>query len=189
MKHFRLIRDSIDVAPLLAQLDAQPELWDQHRYRTLIPGGPFAGTSDLWLRWRALDELGAPVTYREPHWPVFYPAWHALPALRPVVADLVSRLLPTHLGAILMSRIPAGGAVMPHHDRGGWHAEFHRTKLYIPLCTNAECVNYCGGERVVMDAGSCWFFDNLVTHSVVNGGETDRVTLIVCMRTMDDEGA
>jgi hypothetical protein len=26
-------------------------------------------------------------------------------------------------------------------------------------------------------------FDNLITHSVINDGDSDRITLIVCMRT------
>jgi hypothetical protein len=180
MKYFQKIA-RYNVEALDEQLAAQPELWDRDTERTSHP--VFAGTSDIWVRWRARDELTAPEHWGEPHWPVFWPAWHALPALAPIVYDLMHREHATHLGGILITRIPAGGRIKPHSDAGGWHAEKYNRKIYVPLRTNDRVVNYCGDERVVMARGQAWFFDNLVTHRVENDGPTERQTLIVCMQT------
>lgn len=57
MMNFAKIGGDIDVRSVSAQLRLHPELWDEHRWRTDISGGPFSGTSDIWLRYRAIEEL------------------------------------------------------------------------------------------------------------------------------------
>lgn len=170
-----------NVASLAEQLDAQPELWDERPQR-LMKGGPFEGTSDIWVRWRAEHELTSPQAYLEPHFAVWYPAWRKLPALQPIVYDLMARTKAVHLGGILLTRIPAGGEIKAHHDRGGWHAEFYNTKVYVVIRNNDKCVNFCGGEQVIMSVGDAWQFDNQVLHGLYNQGPTERVSAIICMR-------
>jgi hypothetical protein len=179
MRHFERVAASFDVAPVMAQIDAQPELWDALPFRTRAK--TFQGTSDIWLRYRPLAELTEPARFAEPHFASFYPPWHALPAVQPIVFDLMRIERGTMLGGILITRIPPGGRILPHHDRGSWHAEFYRRKIYVPLRTNGAVVNRCEDERVIMGEGEAWFFDNLVEHEVTNDGETERVTLIVCL--------
>lgn len=175
--------DGIDVAPLVALLDRQPWLWDEHTERRLAPGSPHAGMTDIWIRYRAREELTTPQAYIERHTPVWYPAWKALePGLRPIVARVIESEQPRELGGLLITRIPPGGHIGWHDDRGSWHAEHFQRKVYVPLRANDRCVNYCAGERAVMRPGEAWFFDNLLPHAVENGGETERITLIICMR-------
>lgn len=183
MKYFRKVADGIDISAALAELEAHPELWNVHHQRLKDQNGPFAGTSDIWVRYRAIEELTEPKKFGEPHFAIFYPSWHLLPAIHPIVFDLMARERAVHLGGILITKIPPGGVIKPHHDRGGWHAEFYNSKIYVPLKTNGRCVNHCGDESVYMKCGEAWFFDNLVTHSVINRGDSERVTLIVCLRT------
>ena len=182
MPHFSRIADGIDVRSILGQLEAHPELWDQHTARKIAPGTPHSQMSDIWVRWRALEELREPKDYAEPHFGVWYPAWHALPALQPLIYGLMAQVRCVHLGGILITRIPPGGGIDPHHDRGGWHAEYHNCKVYVPLKSNARCVNVCEGEEIVMRVGECWSFNNLLVHSVENGGSEERITVIVSMR-------
>lgn len=182
MQHFVKIRSGIDVAPLLAQIEAHPELWDQRRERT-SPESPHHGVSDLWVRYRAPVELKEPKDFAEPHFAVFYPAWSVLSAIKPIVFDLMARVEAVHLGGILITKIPAGGQVKPHHDRGGWHAEFFTTKVYVGLKSNPQCINRCENEEIVIGAGDAVIFNNLLTHSVENNGPTDRITAIICFRT------
>lgn len=181
MRNFQLIATNIDVLPLAIEIYRQPELWNQHNARTDCEGS-FKGTDDIWGRFRAAEELVSPESYAEPFVPVMYPAWFALPHLRPLVFGLMAKLEAVALGAVLITRVPPGQQVAPHDDRGRWHPEHYRTKAYIPLATNAQCYSTCGDERVTMGLGECWLFDNLQTHSTVNDGETDRMTLIVSMR-------
>lgn len=179
MKYFRKVA-RYNLWPLEEQIDANPDLWDVHRQRIDTPN--FYGTSDIWVRYRAIEELTEPRRFLEPHFATFYPAWHKLTALHPIVYDLMSRLKAVHLGGILITRVPPGGKIKPHSDAGSWHAEFFATKIYIPVKTNDRCVNRCEDESVVMRRGDAWFFNNLVIHSVENDGDTERVTAIVCLR-------
>jgi hypothetical protein len=181
MRHFLQVAAGIEVLPLVASLYRQPELWNAHTARTGGIGS-FTDTDDIWLRFRDPAELTSREAYAEPHVPVFYPAWHALPHLRPIVFGLMARLEAVALGGVLITRVPAGKQVAPHDDRGRWHPEWFTTKVYIPLASNDRCVSWCADERVVMAVGSAWVFDNLKVHSTINDGDSDRVTLIVSLR-------
>jgi hypothetical protein len=181
MRNFQLIATNIDVLPLVLDLYRQPELWNQDTARTGGQGA-FSGTDDIWVRFREPAELTSRETFNEMFVPVMYPAWRALPHLRPLVFSLMARLEAVQLGGVLITRVPGGRQVEPHDDRGRWHPEFFTTKAYIPLASNPHCYSTCENERVVMGVGDCWLFDNLKTHSTVNDGETDRITLIVSMR-------
>lgn len=183
MRNFARVAVGIDVAPALAQLAEHPSLWNAHTHRRDAPGSPHTEMSDIWVRFRDRAELTSPARFAEPHNPVWYPAIAALPALRPIIFDVMRAVEATRLGGVLITRIPPGGRIAEHHDRGGWHAEFYTTKVYVPLAANSRCVNRCEDEAVVMDVGEAWTFDNLKLHSVENNGASDRITLIVCMRT------
>ena len=182
MQHFLKVAEGIDTLPALLQLHDNPDLWDEFTERTVIAGSPHKGVSDIWLRYRARDELTEPAKYAEPHFPVWYPAWAKLPALRPIVFGLAARCDATAIGGVLITRIPPGGQVAPHSDRGSWHPEFYTCKVYVPLAGNGQCVNRCEDETVVMLPGSAWTFNNLVTHSVENQGDDERITLIISFR-------
>ena len=166
-----------DVADLAAQVDAHPELWDQHPMRTEWKEGPFTETSDIWLRF-----AGDPEEFAGPHFPVFYPAWGLMPALHPIVFHLMAGLRATTLGGVMVTRIPAGAKIPSHTDAGSWHAEFYPLKAYVVIRSNPQVVNRYEDEEYHMAAGEAWLFNNLVTHSVENHGDTDRIAAIVCMR-------
>ena len=181
MRHFIKIASGVEVLPLAMALYRQPELWNQHRARTGGTGA-FVGTDDIWVRFRDPSELDCREAFAEEFRCQWYPAWHALPHLRPIVFGLMARVEAVELGGCLLTRIPPGGAVARHNDRGRWHPEFFTTKAYIPLASNDKCVSTCADESVVMATGECWIFDNLQDHSTENNGDTDRITLIVSMR-------
>jgi hypothetical protein len=181
MRYFQQIAAGVETLPLTIDLYRQPELWDAHTART-GGAGSFEGTSDIWVRFRDPAELVSRAAFAEEFRCQWYPAWHALPHLRPIVFGLMARVEAVELGGVLITRVPAGRQVAPHDDRGRWHPEFFRTKAYLPLATNSQCYSTCANERVTMAVGEAWLFDNLEVHSTVNEGDTDRITLIVSMR-------
>ena len=181
MRHFLKIASGIETLGVLMDLNRQPDLWNQHTARTGGKGS-FEGTDDIWVRFRAYDDLTTPELFGEPFIPAFYPAWNALPHLRPIVFGLMARCEAVQLGGVLITRVPAGCAVARHNDRNRWHPEFFTTKVYVPMATNPECISTCADDVVTMSQGDAWIFDNLKEHSTENNGETDRVTLIVSMR-------
>ena len=179
MTKFSLRGAGIDVSGIIAQLDSQSWLWDSNVSRKTDCNSPHAEMSDIWVRY--CSTLNPPMD--QPHVSEMLPGWHALPSIHDLVFDVARRERATQLGGILITRIPPGGCIKPHDDRGSWHSEFYNTKVYAVLRSNARCINECEGEEVNMRTGEVWTFDNLRSHSVVNGGVTERITLIVCMRT------
>lgn len=168
--------------PLAIALQMHPELWNQHNDRKQFEGSSHVGTSDIWVRYNDLKNIDQGYEkYTSEHDAVWLPAAAKLPQIRPIVFGLMARCEATRLGGVLITRIPSGGRVLPHADKG-WHPEYYNMKIYVPILANPHCVNRVEDEHVVMQAGDAWYFNNTKEHEVVNGGETERVTLIVCMR-------
>lgn len=182
MKHFRLLGSGFDVEPVVEQLAGHPELWDQYPARTRMDDSPHVETSDIWLRFRDPRELVELKDYGTPHFAVFYPSWYLLPAAHAIVFRLMAEVKAVYLGGILITRIPAGAKVRPHHDRGSWHSEFLNRKVYIVLKANERCTNWCEDEHVIMRPGEAWQFENLRTHGVINDGADERLALICTFR-------
>ena len=114
------------------------------------------------------------------HRNLFWPAWHELPALRPMVFGLMQRVAATELGSILITKLPPGGRIQPHSDAGSWAPEFYHCKAHLTLAGSA--LVYCEDEACQFDTGTAWTFDNLLTHSIENVGDCDRIVVIVSMR-------
>ncbi len=184
MKNLIKIANGIDVVPLLLQIQRQPKLWDRHSLRKESEDSPHKEMSDIWLRYNDIKkykESGDFSSFNDEHDPVFYPEWYALPAVRPIVMGLMARVEGTRLGGVMITKIPPGGKIKPHSDNG-WHAKYYNTKLYVVLQSNLKCVNRVEDEVVRMAPGDVWFFDNTKEHEVINDGDDDRITLIVCVR-------
>lgn len=180
---FRLIAQGVDVSRVNAELDAQPELWNARRYRTEAEDSPHRGINDIWVRWRAAEELTSEASHVEPHFSVDWPAWGALPALHPIVRNLSHVVDARVRGGILITETPPGCQVQPHIDRG-WHPEFYDTKLYLVLQSDPRCLHYCGGDIENFRAGDVWQYPNNVEHSVVNRGDAAHRNVIICLRTI-----
>lgn len=177
------VADDMNLQPLLLQLQLHPELWDQHPLRRTRDGSPHTAMRDIWVRFRDWKEHNPekPAEFTQQHFPIWYPAYYALPALRPMLFWMMNRTEATHMGGVLITRIPPGERIEPHADVE-WHPKFYNCKLYLPLATNSECVFRVEDEEVVMKTGELWWLDNTKEHEVVNDGPTDRMTLITCLR-------
>jgi hypothetical protein len=182
VSNFRLLHVGLDTAPILAQLDAVPE-WGQYADRKERDGTAHGAMIDLWVRYFPRETLREQADFNRPGQCVFYPVWDRLPAIHPVVWALMSMQHSVELGGILCTRLPPGGSILRHSDRGAWHAERYNRKCYVVLEANARCIVECDGEEQVFRPGEIFEFDNLLPHSMVNGGNTMRTTLIICMRS------
>lgn len=183
MRNFLQIAQGIDVTPVAIALQMQPELWDQHNERKDFEGSSHKCVNDIGLRFNDLKNLDQGYDkYTSEHDSVWLPAAAKLPQVRPIIFGLMARCEATRLGGVLITRIPPGGHVLPHTDMG-WHPEYYQLKVYVPILSNPQVVNRVEDERVIMAPGDAWYFDNTKEHEVINGGETERITLIVCMST------
>lgn len=184
MNNLLRVAQGVDVVPLLLALQRQPELWNQNPVRKDQKGSPHAAMSDIWLRYNdetLFKESANYSKFADSHESVFYPAWYALPQVRPIVMGLMARVEGVRLGGVMITKIPPGGAILPHADKG-WHAEYYNTKLYVVLQSNPFCVNRVEKDSAAMAPGEVWYFDNLKEHEVINSGLDDRITLIICVR-------
>lgn len=184
MRNPFLLLERIDPTAALCELDAHPELWDRNGLRKNNSGGVHSGMSDIWMRYNdeaPFIEAGSYAGFNDKHVPIWYPAADALPILKKFCIDLMGKCRGEMLGGVLITRIPPGHEIKPHIDTG-WHVN-HFSKLYWSLRSNPQAVFGCGEHKIAPDAGDLYLFDNRDEHWVKNDGETDRITLIVCMRT------
>lgn len=182
MKNFLKIAEGLEVSPIAMAIHLHPELWNQYGQRKAYEGSPHLAMSDIWVRFNDPKnlELGYD-KFTGQHDSVWYPSINDLAPIKPLVFWLMGKVMATRLGGVLITKIPPKGRILPHADKG-WHPEYYNCKVYVPIQSNAGCQNRVGDERVSMKVGEAWYFNNLVEHEVVNEGDDDRITLIVCMR-------
>jgi len=184
VKRFLKIAEGINVAPLLAQLEQHPELWGEFGWRKSIPGGPHSEMTDIWVRYndiRPFQASGDFSRFNDEHESVWYPAYHKLSALKAIIFDLMRLVEGERLGGILITRIPPGAGIAPHRD-ASWHVE-HYDKFYVQLKNPPGAVFWTEDEVNRPLPGDIYRFDNRVLHWVKNEGKSERMTLIVCIRT------
>lgn len=181
MKYFTKIPGSIDVAPIVAELDAHPELWNQNPARRDIKGSPHSRMSDIWVRYNPIERFVDLASFNDEHVPEWYPAYAKLQSIKPVVFKLMSVFEGEMLGGVLITRIPPGEGIAPHIDRS-WHVEYY-DKFYLSLKSAPGANFYCGDEMINPAPGDVYRFDNRKRHWVTNDSDQDRITLIVCIRT------
>lgn len=175
------LASDVNVAPLLSEILRHHELWNQHRARTNAYGTPHGDISDIWVRYNAFENFdGDLAKFNEPHESVWYPAFEALPSIRPIVFDLMRAVEGERLGGVLITKIPAGSKVEPHIDHG-WHARYYE-KFAVQIMSAPEQAFCFDGEAHVQRPGDIYTFDNAVTHWVTNDSSIERITMICCIR-------
>lgn len=186
MRNFQKIM-SLQVGDLLHAVQRQPELWNAQKLRTSHPMTPHKEVDDIWIRFNDLREVekhkeaghdaAAIAAVIDEHENIWQPATAQLPSARLLALQLFSAVQGDRLGRVLITRLRPGGRIDPHVD-GGAHAAYY-DRYHIVLQSLAGSIFMCGEEVVSMNAGEVWWFDNKVTHSVVNNSTDDRLHLIV----------
>ena len=190
MKHFLQMGSGLDVGPLALELQRQPELWNRNPIR-LLPTGPHYETDDIWLRYKDEAEniaSGNWSNFGDLHYPIWYPAYYALPSSRRFIFDLMTRVEGESLGGILIYRVPPGAKIHEHTDTG-WHAETH-DKFNITIASNprAALVWPKDNEVCVARPGDVHWFRNTVPHAVLNEGDTDHIVMVISIITHKFKG-
>lgn len=174
-----MIASGIDVVPLAVELARNEDLWDRNPQRRTYPGSPHAAMTDITVRYMPEEFITLEERRRE-HRNVFWPAWHFMPALRPLVFALMARVQAVELGSIIITRLPPGKMIEPHSDVGSWAAGFYNCKCHLTVLGSASV--RCDEDVCEFSMGQIWTFDNLLLHSVHNEGTVDRISVIVSLR-------
>lgn len=177
MRNFHCI-DVCDPAPVLSALARQPELWNAHPLRTTYPGSPHAQADDILLFFN--DLTASPEALAEDRITTAYPAWSALPQVRPIIFGLMARVGGVHLGRVIISRLAPGKRIAPHEDAGAPATWFERYQ--VSLQSAPGCIFRAGEEPVMFRSGEIWWFNNRLEHEVINNSAEDRIAMIVDIR-------
>jgi mannose-6-phosphate isomerase-like protein (cupin superfamily) len=94
------------------------------------------------------------------------------PAIRSFTASLQCEVM-----AVRLLNLKSGAAIKPHRDFDLCF-EKGEARLHVPVFTNNQVRFYSGEDLVPMQEGQCWYINANSTHSVTNGGSTDRIHLV-----------
>lgn len=76
----------------------------------------------------------------------------------------------------MLAKLPADGLIAPHVDK---HHSFHMAhRIHVPVSTNERVRFMIDGRPYQLLPGNAYELNNQKLHSVMNKGDTDRVTLI-----------
>jgi hypothetical protein len=185
IKSHELVCDNLDVLSLQAELLNNYDEFDKINLRRL-GNSPHAEMTDIWVRYNHIDNyhddvLNGTSKFNDEHDAVWYPVIDKIPSAKKVIFDLMSQVDGERLGGILITKLNANGKIKKHTD-SGWHAEYY-DKFYVPIL-NKEGAKFCFPDGDINpQLGNAWWFDNSVNHWVENNTDSDRIAMIVCIRT------
>jgi len=182
MRYFNSV-GTFDMTPLQLALQVNPQLWDEHCYRTSFEGTPFFGMSDILLRY------SRPEVHQQTCDPdacidsldlVNYPAWALLPQCHDLVFNLMRAFHGVALGRVIIARLPPGGVIKPHADDYGKYALAEGGKRFHACISAAPGVLFhCGDETIQMRTGEVYWFRHTAVHSAENNSADERIHLLV----------
>lgn len=181
MNCLKPISGRIEVGPVLAELAANPKLWDAFDFRTDSPVSPHRELSDIIVRYNARENFtGDRAAFNEPHESVWYPCVRELPSVIPIALEVMHLVEGERLGMVLITRIPAHKECYAHRDVG-WHARYY--DKYAVQLASAPGQAFCfEGESLSAEPGEIYSFENSQVHWVTNDSDFERMTMIICVR-------
>jgi hypothetical protein len=175
--NFQRLATGIVIAPVLAELDTQPELWGEITLRQEYPGSAHHDTECIFLRGPVIEH-GAPLAA------VFdtldsadYPALDKLPQTANLLVRTLGFLAAVDVGRVMVVNLFPGGVIDPHVDEGAYAEAFER--FHLSLQSEEGNSFTVAGETVHMAPGELWWFNHRREHTVRNDSDRPRLHLII----------
>jgi len=184
VKTHQLVCDNLNVLSLQKELLDNYDEFDKYDYRRTFQNSPHAQMQDIWARYndvRPFEAKGSLQGFEAEHDSIWYPVIDKIPSVKKVVFDLMRIVDGERLGGVLITKLPAGGHIAKHTD-SGWHAQYY-DKFYVPILNAKGSVFGFEDGTIDPELGQAWWFDNSNPHWVDNDSDTDRIAMIVCIRT------
>ncbi len=182
MRNFTQLAVGMDFVPLHIALLRQPQLWTMDTFWKEKEGSYFQDVDTIYLRFPDKDGSGDPMEAFD------QPAFDFLPEARPIIFAIMARVQGERLGRVLVNRLPSGKRVIAHSDRVEGMTDKYYDRFHAVIQTNAGVDFRAGDEHAAMRPGDIWWFDNFAEHEVKNGGNSDRIHMIVDIRTRHKNG-
>lgn len=169
---------TVDVSKLRFQLDENAGLWDENPMRRTYEGSPHKQMVDIWARYGI--GVKDPSLPHESKW---YEGSSKISEAVRISELLMDALSGESLGGVLITKLPPGGRILPHAD-SGWHAETYE-KIHVSISApNGSYFGFEDGEMHSKD-GDVYWFRNDKLHWVENPTNSDRIVMVVCIKTKD----
>lgn len=193
MRNFTQIASGVDVLPLLLAIQCRPELWMLDTYWKNHPAPTFRAVDSIFLRFPdkppyefATEADKATYLASVDQMECFdQPAFAVLPEARPLIFGLMARINGERLGRVLINRLSPGAHIPKHRDCDRQDKYYDR--FHIALKTNQNVEFITGAERIYAKDGDVFWFENTEEHEVANHGESDRIHMIVDIKTSRKE--
>ena len=174
MRHFTRIDQEVNVEPLLAELDAAPEMWfaDTSRQRKIRCQ---RNTRSIFLRAPRKPLPPGAKNANDVHESRVARSARKFPRTLAWCESVADTLSGTLGRATLVALLPHG-RVLPHIDAGAYYRI--RDRFHLVLRSAGGSPLAAGDERVVMRPGELWAFNNKARHWADNPSDESRVHLI-----------
>ena len=179
MNPYSKIHKGLDASCALSELESNAHLFGGFNARKNA-SNIHAQMDDIWLRYGDISSMVESGDYSgiaKEHDSIWL---QDLPECKKLCFKVMTLVDGERLGGVLITKLPAGGRVLPHTD-SGWHAEYY-DKYYIPI-KNEEGSMFCfDSGSINPDNGDVWAFDNSYNHWVENNSNEDRIAMIICIK-------
>ena len=174
MQHFTYVARGVDIEPLVAELDAAPEMWfaDTSRQRNIRCQ---RHTRNIFLRAPRKPLPPGAKNANDVHESRIARSARKFPRALAYCESVADSLGGTLGRATLVTLLPRG-RVFPHVDAGAYYRIRDRFHLVLKSARGSPLA--AGDERVVMHPGELWAFDNKARHWADNPSDEARVHLI-----------
>ena len=172
MKNFRLVR-TIDISPMMAELSAKHELFKIDTSRqTKVPEQ--RETETIYLR-SAVKPYPPGVEGRDVHPSRRTKMYQQFPVITRWLESFVSDI-GGEPGRATIVKLQPLGRVYRHFDRGEYYRI--RDRYHLVLQSNRGSLLTSGDERMQMQEGEVWWFNNKELHEAFNLSEQPRIHMI-----------
>lgn len=184
MKHFRRFNQGIDPQPFLCEIDAIEGIWHEQMGRQ---AAATVQREALAIPIRGLRKSAQGDRARRD---VHESRWTSGSARLPHTRGFLETFAEERGGLLSRAKIvklPAGGRVYPHIDRGEYYRL--RDRYHLVLHSPQGSWMRAGDEEVHMRTGELWWFDNKQEHEAANHGGEDRIHFIFDLLPLEMEAA
>lgn len=176
MKSFHKLDKVFNVDEIIESLEANDDLWNEYPHRKT---GAHSEMTDVWVRFGDISK--GCESFTGEHDSVWYPSAEKIKGIKALCRNLMRDVDGERLGGVLITKLPAGSQIYPHIDKG-WHAGYYE-KFYIALKSPKGSMFCFEDGNIESNQGDCYLFRNNIKHWVINDSDSERWSLIVCIKT------
>lgn len=171
---FRVLKQGIDIAPLMAEITDKSAFWlyDPSRQKKLLVQQE---TQSIFLRRAAKPFPPGVKDARDVHESCLTEIAQEFPVAMNWVEEFVKEI-GGELGRVNIVQLAPKGRVYRHTDHGEYYKL--RDRYHLVLQSQSGSWMKCGNEEARMHEGELWWFDNKQPHESFNSSEQWRIHLI-----------